>query len=493
MDELRQPLDPGSARVPLARHVNYSLGVLAPSALLVFSRSFLIFFYAEVVGLDPWLAGIALTVGRLWDAVSDPLMGAISDRTRSRWGRRRPYIIFGSIPLALTYVSMWVPPVGWSQMSLFIYLTVTDVAFNTLITVVMIPYTSLGAELSTDYHERTKVTAIRMLFYQVGWFVGAVGVRVNQFLIDSAERVGGGWETILSFREGYAVCSVLFGLVTILTLVWSGWAVREDAPVGAAQSVGYFRAYLRTLQNRSFTIVILAFLLAALFESIGFSIFPFLIGFWYYLGDMEAMNNNLLWIMMPLFFVSFPAVWFWTRVSSRIGKKRAVLLGALASAVTIFLHYPMITPHRPHLIWIVMVVFGWAIASLNFLISSLIPDIVDEEELETGGRRREGSFFGMQSFISKLGSALGLLLVGGFLSAIGFQAGAPQQSELTVEWIRIFFSGFRGAGYLVACLVLLAYPLTEARVRAIRRELDARAARDRADPARRAHTAPEFG
>ena len=462
-----------SQQVPLATHLNYSLGMLAPSALMVFSRSFLLFFYSQVVGLDPWLAGIALTLGRLWDAVSDPLMGELSDRTRSRLGRRRPYIIFGALPLALTYVAMWIPPVGWSQMGLFVYLTVTDIAFNTLITVVMIPYSSLGAELSTDYHERTKVAAIRMLFYQVGWFVGAVGVRINQLMLDTGNSLGGAWQTWLSLREGYAMCAVVFGLVTIVTVMWSGYAVREPPERARTHNIGLMRSYLRTLQNRSFVIVIAAFLLASLLETVGFSIFPFLIGFWYYQGDMTAMNNNLLWIMMPLFFVSFPAVWFWTWISTRIGKKATILIGSLASAVTIFLHYPMITPQSPELIWIIMVVFGWAIASINFLVASLIPDIVDEEELSTGGRRREGSFFGMQTFIAKLGSALGLLLVGAFLSLIGFEEGAPQQSAHTIEWLRIFFAWIRGGGYLFAFAVLLAYPLTEARVRDVRARLDA--------------------
>jgi Na+/melibiose symporter-like transporter len=461
-------------RVPLSAHLNYSLGMFAPSALIVFSRSFLLFFYSQVVGLDPWLAGIALTLGRVWDAISDPVMGAISDRTRSRWGRRRPYIMFGSIPLALTYVAMWVPPTGWSQTELFVYLAATDIAFNTLVTVVTIPYSSLGAELSDDYHERTKVTAIRMLFYQVGWFVGAVGVRVNQWLIDTAKEVGGVYGTILGFREGYAVCAVIFGAVTIVTLLWSGYAVRENRAATHQLSVGVLQAFARTLKNRSFVIVVVAFLLASLFESIGFSIFPFLIGFWYYLGDMQAMNTNLFWLMMPLFFVSFPAVWFWTFVSAKVGKKRAILAGAAATAITLFLHYPMITPYRPNLIWPIMIAFGWAIASLNFLISALVPDIVDEEELATGGRRREGSFFAMQSFVSKLGGALGLLMVGGFLSLIGFQQGAPHQSDFTLDWIRIFFAWFRGGGYVVAFVILLAYPLTERRVHEIRAALNAR-------------------
>ncbi len=111
---------------------------------------------------------------------------------------------------------------------------------------------------------------------------------------------------------------------------------------------------------------------------------------------------------------------------------------------------------------------------MNFLVSALVPDIVDEEELATGGRRREGSFFAMQSFVTKLGGALGLLVVGGFLSLIGFQQGAAQQSDFTIEWIRIFFAYFRGGGYVIAFFILLAYPLTEMRVKEIRRDLDGR-------------------
>lgn len=463
-----------AAKLPLGTHLNYSLGVTAPSALAVFSRSFLLFFYSQVVGLDPWLAGIALTLGRLWDAVSDPLMGEISDRTRSRLGRRRPYLLFGALPLALAYVALWIPPIGWSQGALFVYLAVTDVVFNTAITVVMIPYTSLGAELATDYHERTKVAAIRMLFYQVGWFVGAVGVWINQLMLDLGADAGGTWQRVLTFRDGYAMCAVVLGLATVATLTWTALTVREPEAPERRHTTGFVGSYLRTLTNRSFVVVIVAFLLASLLETIGFAIFPFLIGFWYYQGDLTAMNNNLVWLMMPLFFVTFPAVWFWTRVSRRIGKKTTILIGSLASAVTIFLHYPMITPASPGLIWIVMVLFGWAIASINFLVASLIPDIVDEDELAAGGRRREGSFFGMQTFVAKLGGALGLLLVGAFLNLIGFEEGAAQQAPFTLEWLRVFFAWFRGGGYLFAFLVLLAYPLTESRVREVRSRLDAR-------------------
>jgi Na+/melibiose symporter-like transporter len=121
--------------------------------------------------------------------------------------------------------------------------------------------------------------------------------------------------------------AVAFGIVTILTVAWSGYWVKENAPSTETHTLGMVRSYLRALKNKSFVIVIVAFLAASLFESIGFSVFPFLIGFWYYQGDMQAMNNNLLWLMMPIFFISFPAVWFWTRLSTKIGKKVAVLIG----------------------------------------------------------------------------------------------------------------------------------------------------------------------
>jgi glycoside/pentoside/hexuronide:cation symporter, GPH family len=465
-----------AGRVPLSTSLNYGLGGFAPSALGVFSRSFLLFFYVQHMGLEPWLAGVALTVGRLWDAISDPLMGAISDRTRSLLGRRRPYIIFGSIPLALTYVALWIPP-AWDQTGLFIYLTVMDILFNTMITLVVVPYSSLGAELSTDYHERTKVAAIRMLFYQLGWFLGATGVRINQALIDGGEAVGGALGYILAFHDGYAMCAVIFGVLTIATLIWSGWKTPEVL-TDARATVGYIGSYIRTLKNRSFVVIVIAFLMAAIFETIGFSIFPFLVGFWYYGGDMEAMNRNLLWIMMPLFLITFPAVWFWTAVSRKIGKKNTLLIGCILSGVTIALHYPMVTPHHPYLIYVITVIFGWAIAAPNLIINSVIPDIVDEEELLTGGARREGSFFGMQSFVAKLGAALGLLLVGVFLSWIGFVEGAAQQSDFTLEWLRRFFAWFRGGGYVFAFLVLLAYPLTESRVREIRHVLTLRLQRE---------------
>ncbi len=230
----------------------------------------------------------------------------------------------------------------------------------------------------------------------------------TKWLIDTAKEVGGIWETILGFREGYAVCAVIFGFVTMITLAWSGWAVREGQATTQAVSVGAVQAYLRTYSAR------------------------------------ESARS--------------PRSFF----------------GSAASAITLFLHYTMITPYHPNLLWPIMILFGWVIASLNLPVSALVPDIVDEEELATGGRRREGSFFAMQSFVTTLGGALGLLLVGGFLSLIGFQPGAAQQSEFTIEWIRIFFAWFRGGGYLMAFFILLAYPLTEARVKEIRRALDAR-------------------
>ena len=194
--------------VPLARKINYSVGFMGTTALSVFQMTFLLLFYTKTVGLDPGLTGLALMVGRVWDAVTDPAMGNISDRTHHRMGRRRPYMLYGAIPLAMSYVTLWTPPVGWSQGALFAYLLVAYLAYNTFITVVNIPYTAFGGEPAIDYHERTRLMVARMVFQMLGWYCGAIGVYLNKMPIERASGTSDLWHTLLTFRVGYAVVTV---------------------------------------------------------------------------------------------------------------------------------------------------------------------------------------------------------------------------------------------------------------------------------------------
>jgi GPH family glycoside/pentoside/hexuronide:cation symporter len=463
------------AHIPFFRKVNYGVGIFGTTALIIFQTSFVLFFYTEVVGLDVRLTGLALLVGRIWDAVTDPAMGNISDRTKLRLGRRRPYMLYGAVPLAISYIALWTPPVGWSDSLLFVYLLITYLAFNTFITVVNIPYTALGGELTTDYHERTRLMVARMVFQMLGWYAGAAGVWLNRVLVERATGAGGYWKALLTFREGYAITSLIFAAASVITTVWTVLSVREDRSLQTQAQPGQLRAFLQTLKNRSFRLLMIAFLGISVFEMMGFAFFVFLIGYWYYSGDLEAAYANLSKLLLPLLLVSFPAFVFWSWASQRAGKKKPFLIGLAAVAVITALNFVMITPHMPWLFWPWVVLFGFAISCTNLLTLSMIPDIVDEDELITGARR-EGSFFGMHTFAQKLAGALGAALAAFSLDLIGFQEGAAQQSDSTVYWIRAIYAFMRAGGFLLSFAVLLRFPLTPERVGEIRRMLDTRAA-----------------
>jgi GPH family glycoside/pentoside/hexuronide:cation symporter len=460
--------------VTLPQKINYGLAVLGPGALMVAQSTFLLIFYTTVVGLEGKLTGLALMIGRLWDAFADPMVGAWSDRTRHPMGRRRPYMLYGSIPLALAYIALWTPPVGWSQSALFLYLLIAYIAYNTFIAVVMIPYAALGAELSTEYDQRTSIMAFRMLFQMVSLLIGAASVTLNSKLVAAAQGTAGWMHRLLLFRDGYAAGSVIFAGLAAATLIWSVYSVREPANLASQSSMGPVRAFWQTLRNRAFVLLMLAFLLSAVFEAMGFSLFPYLMQFWYCRGDTVAAAERFPLFIGVIVLVSFPSLILWTGASRFLGKKNAFLTGIGLVAVVTFLNFLMITPEVPVLIWPWLIIFGIVITSPNLLVPAIIPDIVDEDELATRSRR-EGSFFGIQTFAMKCAGGLGAGVLGLVLDMIGFQEGAGAiQSDATIWWIRALYAFMRGGGYLLAFIVMLWFPLTPSRVAAIQAALEER-------------------
>jgi GPH family glycoside/pentoside/hexuronide:cation symporter len=299
---------------------------------------------------------------------------------------------------------------------------------------------------------------------------------INQLLLDHAPNAGGLWHTLVTFRNGYAMTAVICGAVCTLGLVWTVFTVKEDPTLRTHHTIGHLRALWQTMKNRSFLILMLAFLLMSALNSMGFASFPYLIQYWYYSGDRAAMARNLPMLMLPMLLIALPGFAFWTRVSRRTGKRTACLYGFGALSVVTIINFYMFTPHIPWLYWPWAVLFGFVCALTNMIVPAMIPDIVDEDELETGARR-EGSFFGANTFALKLAGALGVWLAGLSLDAIGFQKGAATQPEMTVFWLRAFYAFVRGGGLVVTFLVMFAFPLTPERVAGIRSQLNARKAR----------------
>ncbi len=462
------------AQITLGDKLAYGLGSCGPTAIQIYQVAFLLLFYTTVADLDPGLAGLALMLGRFWDAVTDPVMGNISDRTKSFLGRRRIYLVFGPIPLVLSFIALWTPPIGWSSGALFAYLLVADILFNTCMTVVGIPYSALGSELTTDYHERTRLMVFRMVFSMLGWYIGSAAIALNQRFLDMGNSAEGFVSAVLTFRQGYAVTAICIGVFTVICVWWTAYKVAENPKVRSAPTLNRVRAVVETFRNKGFLLLIGAFLAAALFEAMGHSFFAYLIRYWYFEGDIEAWQTSMPKLMLPILLMSFPAVLFWNWLSGRLGKKRALLIGLFCVSLVTFLNYFLIIPDQRWLIWVWLPVFGFVISATNLLVLAIVPDVVDEDELKTGSRR-DGAFFGVYEFTRKLAASLGIGISGLMLSAIGFQEGVELQSETTIWWIRVVYAFFRAGGFLLAFAVLLWFPLTPARVAENRRLLDAAA------------------
>ncbi|MCB0322794.1 MAG: MFS transporter, partial [Bdellovibrionales bacterium] len=197
----------------------YGLGDVSNGLAVSSVSVWFLYYLTDVAGLGAFLAGVAVTVGRLWDAVTDPIMGWIADHTRSRWGKRLPYLLFGAIPYALSYLALWVVPEFESERSTFIYVTVALIAFNTCLTVVFVPYTSLTAAITNSYDERTSVTGYRMVCSQIAFLIGAaLPPAIVAWVVDRQELIlfdtfFGSWAG--TAREGHALQAGIFALVMV--------------------------------------------------------------------------------------------------------------------------------------------------------------------------------------------------------------------------------------------------------------------------------------
>jgi GPH family glycoside/pentoside/hexuronide:cation symporter len=260
--------------VPWRTKLVFSMGEVAIGIKNASLGQFLLFFYADVVKLAPALVGAAIAISRLWDAVTDPIMGYISDTTRTRWGRRRPFVVAAAIPLGVSYLLLFTPPRGVGTAGLFLYLLATYVLLFTIFTVYATPYFAWSAELASDYHERTTVVQVRGLFGIVGGIVGAATPIwiVNQF----GDQ-----------RLGYAVMATILGALIAATALGSG-VVREPPPTVPVRrpSIRHFMEGLwHTVGNRAFALVFVVFCLMTVAGAIAQSLHLIVIKYWLKMYD----------------------------------------------------------------------------------------------------------------------------------------------------------------------------------------------------------------
>lgn len=401
-------------------------------------------YLTDCVGLAAGLMGIAMLIGRIVDAVTDPLMGYLSDRTRTRWGRRRPYLLFGSFPLFLLMGIMFSIPDLNSQAALFISVTLLFCLLSVSYTVVNIPYGALTPELTKDFHERTSLNGYRMSFAVIGTLIGAGAALpiVNALATE---------------RAGYSVMGFVFGAIMLVTALITFFTVREPDLATASRVESDcphpVKEYRAALGNRPFLLILLPWACFITGVTIISSMLKYL--FEYVYLDPAGVTPALLTLLLS----ALLAIPIWVVISRRIGKKSSYMIGmSILSLFCLILAFTAGSVRGP-LLYGLMAFGGFGLSTQYVIPYALIPDAVEWDYCRSG-KRREGIYYGLWTFISKLGQGFSGLIIGLTLSSRGYIANTVQ-SEAAVWGIRLLTGPIPVVFFVIGIMVLRFYPITE--------------------------------
>lgn len=418
------------------------------------------------LGVSATLVGAALAIGRCWDAISDPLMGSISDNTRTRWGRRRPYILLGGLLSALTFPLFWFVPAGWDETGIFWWFTICILVYYTATTIYSVPYLSLGYELNPDPVERTRLQAWN------AWFVAGISLAVPWIYRGAQSDFFP--DTMTGMKWIGTACGVVF--ICFALPVFLGCRERVDAAATRADKVPFFVGLRHTLSNRPFLLLVLGIVttLLAVPALLG-SLAVYINSYYIFGGDTKQGAAYVATFSMVYFAMKFSILPFAVKLVARHGKIRLMrwsLSLGIVGAVSQFFFY---TPGAPWLQFLSAIFLSPALTCFWLLVNPMKADCADYDEWKTG-HRRSGCYAAVANWMEKMVLTGFLFFSGVLLDWSGFDPalGGNQAEHTFLVW-RVAFAGVPVLGYSVALFCLGRYPLTDEKMAEIRSELKARA------------------
>ncbi len=447
-------LAPETHRVRRSVKAMYGAGNLGITALLAVQSFYLLYFYSDIAKVPIGLASTALGVAKIWDIVNDPLFGWISDRTRSRWGRRRVYLVYGAVPLALVTFALFAIPRGLTGVTAFLVILVTFILFDTALTIVAVPYAALSAELTHDYDERTSLGAYGSVGAVVGFLLGGT---VTPMIASAGSDP----------KVGFILVGTVFGGIAGLTTALVAWRIKEPVQTAPATTeLGLVTSVRTALANRPFVRLITSFMLVRF----GFTVVSTALAYFVVrqlLRD-EKFVGTVIGVMMIVLAVFIP---FWKWLSDRHSKTISYSAGLVVTALALAATY--LVPQGGALpMLVVMVAVGFGISAHWVFPYTMVADVIEYDQAKTG-HRREGMFYGVYGLLDKIARTLGMVAVGGALASFGYDASAPV-FDGTLQAIRIMTGPVPALFLLAAVLVLRGYPVTRESHRAVRQELHER-------------------
>ncbi|MBD0269255.1 MAG: MFS transporter [Cyanobacteria bacterium Co-bin8] len=412
-------------RLSLPARLAYGVGELAGAVPVSLAAFFLLYFLTAVVGLSPALAGGVLLLGRVWDAINDPAIGWLSDRTTSPLGRRYPWMVYGAVPLALCCgLLWWVPPIS-SQSGLFTYYALLSLVVYVAFTAVQLPYTALAAELSDDYDERTSLIGIKSAFSIGG---SLLGLGLAQVVFAQVAQPRQQYLVLGLISGGIALVAVTICVVGTYRRYWQMEAQRRErtAALGVPLS-----SQIRSLwQNSAFRQVLGLYLFAWMGIQVTAAMLPYFVSAW-----MKLPETHFAQMALTVQGSAIVSMVGWNWLGQRTEKRSIFLTGAPISVLCL-LGLVTVQPEQMGWMYGLAAGVGLGLATLYLVPFAMLPDVIDLDELRTG-QRREGVYFSAVVFLQKLGLAIALFLSGQVLERTGLTADAVDQPTSALWAIRL--------------------------------------------------------
>jgi GPH family glycoside/pentoside/hexuronide:cation symporter len=446
-------------KLDLKTKLAYGAGDLGPAIAAGIGGFFLLIFFTNVAGIPAGLAGSILLIGKIWDAVNDPMVGVLTDKTNSRrWGRRLPWLLYGAFPFGIFFFLQWTVPRfsadPTTQMwGLFWYYVVIGAISQVFYTVVNLPYTAMTPELTQDYDERTSLNSFRFIF--------SIGGSIFSLIL--AQIV---FSTISDRQHQYFVLALICAVISTLSLYWCVYGTRDRILAFEAKRTAVAEPPALPIQeqfkivftNRPFLFVIGIYLFSWLAVQVEASIIPYFV-----VNCLQLKEAQVPTVLIGVQGTAILMLLFWSNFSKKIGKKAVYFMGIslwILAAIGLF----FLQPGQLGLMFGLAVITGMGVSTAYLIPWSMMPDVIELDELNTG-QRREGIFYGFMVLLQKFGLAFGLFLVGNALQASGFKEAAAGQALPTQPDSALF--AIRLAASVLPVLFLIGglalayfYPIT---------------------------------
>ncbi len=441
----------------------YGFGDMGYNILMSGISFYLLYFMINVGGLKASLASLVFLVSKVWDAVTDYLMGRISDKTKSKFGKRRIYMLLGSLPFMISFALLWVVPNTNSQLLKFLFYLIVYMFYNTCATVVYIPYNSLSANMTNDYNERTSLNSFRIILANLGILLGAL---LFSLLAEGKESLL--YPLFNSEKYAYLLAGVIMGFIAALLMVLCTFNVKEKFD-GGDNSYGFFSTLKQFFKLKEFRNTTIFYLLSMTGFDIIMATFMFLVSDTLNFGSGTI---TMIFIALPLI-TAMASAFFWSYVSEKKDKIFAYNVASILIFISLLL--VLFIPEKSYVfLGIVCLLVGFCMGSIQVMPWACLPDVIEIDEYENHVRR-EGAFYGIVSFLYKTASGISLAIVSLVLSIFGYVENSTlPQPERALNAIRYMFSFLPGLIFIISIYFAIKSRISKDKFELINKELEER-------------------